>query len=967
MRPHVLCLLVSAIVVSSLLSADADAQPDYTLFESDPVRPIALSPNKQRLFVVNTPDGHLEIYDVSSGVGLREASVSVGLEPVAVAARNNDEVWVVNHMSDSVSVIDLSVSPPRVVRTLLVGDEPRDIVFAGPGGNRAFITTAHRGQNSPYPDGEYDVPGTGRADVWVFDATSLGSSLGGVPLTIVSLFGDRPRALATSPDGSRVYAAVYRSGNRTVAVGESLVCNGTGPCNISGTSYPGGVPQPRTNIDGIPSRQTGIIVGFEPGPGQWRDELDRNWNNAVPFSIPDLDVFEIDADAAVPNELGSVPGVGTILFNMIANPANGNVYVTNTDANNRVRFEGVGAYAEPSELGPKPSGDPASVRGNIHKSRITVLDASGDNLGTPVTEFSVAPRHLNKHIDYDARPTPVAVKLASVATPLSMAISDDGSTLYVAAFGSDAVAVYDTSELENDTFTPSSANLIPIIERPSGLALDDANDRLYVATRNRFYAVDTASNSIVQSQIFFNPEDVSVRAGRKFLYNAVITSGNGEASCSSCHVFGDLDDLAWDLGDPDGSPFANPNPVPPGLDFDPINDLQPFDPLKGPMTTQSLRGMSTSGPMHWRGDRTGGSSGGDPLDENAAFNAFNVAFPGLLGRDEGELDPADMQSFTNFALRLSYPPNPIRALDNSLTPQQQAGLDLYTGRITDAVANCEGCHQLDRAQGFFGTGGGSTFEAESMEFKVPHLRNAYQKVGMFGQMPSGFFPDAPGVFTGDQVRATGYLHDGSVATAFDFLSAGAFSIDEGNPRPDTERRALEALIMAFETDLAPIVGQQVTLTDTSGTDVDDRITLLINRAGTAFKLPGNIDSTECELIVKGVVAGEQRGWLYLGSNQFDPDVVSESPWTRADLEAAASVPGQPLTFTCVPPGSGVRMGINRDRDPDLDGDDATPGIVNPPADCRVGPTTPMKTGANLLFLVLIGLLSRFGAARRRRG
>src|SRR3989475_6414790 len=25
---------------------------------------------------------------------------------------------------------------------------PRDIVFAGPGGNRAFITTAHRGQNS---------------------------------------------------------------------------------------------------------------------------------------------------------------------------------------------------------------------------------------------------------------------------------------------------------------------------------------------------------------------------------------------------------------------------------------------------------------------------------------------------------------------------------------------------------------------------------------------------------------------------------------------------------------------------------------------------------------------------------------------------------------------------------------------------------------------------------------------------
>ena len=37
-----------------------------------------------------------------------------------------------------------------------------------------------------------------------------------------------------------------------------------------------------------------------------------------------------------------------------------------------------------------------------------------------------------------------------------MAISGDGSTLYVAAFGSDAVAVYDTTELENDTFVPDS-------------------------------------------------------------------------------------------------------------------------------------------------------------------------------------------------------------------------------------------------------------------------------------------------------------------------------------------------------------------------------------------------------------------------------------------------------------------------------------------------------------------------------
>ncbi|TMQ27427.1 MAG: hypothetical protein E6J90_02670, partial [Deltaproteobacteria bacterium] len=112
-------------------------------FESGPVRPIALSPDGTRLFAVNTPNATLEIFNVTS-TGISFASrVPVGLEPVAVAARNNTEVWVVNHLSDSVSVVTLS-GTPHVTRTLLVGDEPRDIVFAGTA-NRAFITTAHRG------------------------------------------------------------------------------------------------------------------------------------------------------------------------------------------------------------------------------------------------------------------------------------------------------------------------------------------------------------------------------------------------------------------------------------------------------------------------------------------------------------------------------------------------------------------------------------------------------------------------------------------------------------------------------------------------------------------------------------------------------------------------------------------------------------------------------------------------------
>jgi len=868
--------------------------PDYTLFESGQVRPLAMSPDGTRLFAVNTPNGTLEIYDTNvDGLSFVQ-SVPVGLEPVALAARTDSEVWVVNHLSDSISIVDVAADPPRVVRTLLVGDEPRDIIFAGPEGNRAFITTAHRGQNSPYPQGDYDVEGTGRADVWVFDATSLGTSLGGDPLTIVTLFGDRPRALAATSDGAIVFAAVFRSGNRTMTVGEPLVCNTNDtndPCTIAGVEYPGGLPSPKTNFDGTQSREAGLIVGWNASTELWEDELERDWSNAVRFTLPDVDVFAIDANAATPIQISSASGVGTVLFNMVVNPVSGLLYVTNTEAISRVRFEGLGDWV--ADLGPKESGDPPSVRGHLHEARVTLINGAQQ----------VAPRHLNKHIDYAARPQPAGTKERSLSTPLEMAITSDGSTLYIAGFGSSAIGIYDTAALEDDSFTPDEANMISLpTGGPTGLALDEGRERLYVMTRfeNSIVVVDTQTRAAVQTIAMENPEPASVIEGRPFLYDAKLTGSNGEASCGSCHVFGDMDDLAWDLGDPDGLPANNPNPCPPGV-FG-VCDMQDLDPLKGPMTTQSLRGLEFAGPQHWRGDRTGpecSTAPGETACANLAFNAFNVAFPGLVGRDEGTLAEGDMQAFTNFALQITYPPNPIRNLDNSLRPQEQAGFDLYNGRITDTVANCNGCHQLDRALGFFGTGGGSTFEGETMEFKVPHLRNAYQKVGMFGMAPNPLFTGADTSFTGDQIRGSGFLHDGSMPTVLDFLGADVF-----NDVSLTDRTNLEAFVMAFETDLAPIVGQQVTLTDQSGPDSQARVDLLIERAGTPFIIPREGTATECDLVATGVIDGGPESWLRRSDGSFDS---TDGTLSETDLLALADVPGQPLTFTCAPPGSGPRM------------------------------------------------------------
>ncbi len=204
----------------------------YTLFESGQVRPLALSADRTLLFAANTPANRLEIFSLPDMT--RVGYTSVGLEPVAVATRSTTEVWVVNHVSDSVSIVDVTdPTAPRVVRTLLVGDEPRDIVFGGPNFDHAFITTAHRGQNSP-TDPQLTTPGVGRADVWVFDATTADDS----PSTILTLFCDTPRALAVSPDGNTVYAAAFHSGNRTTTVSVGSV-----PQN--------GLPAPRANFQGV--------------------------------------------------------------------------------------------------------------------------------------------------------------------------------------------------------------------------------------------------------------------------------------------------------------------------------------------------------------------------------------------------------------------------------------------------------------------------------------------------------------------------------------------------------------------------------------------------------------------------------------------------------------------------------------------------------------------------------------------
>jgi DNA-binding beta-propeller fold protein YncE len=887
------CLCISAFILPTTAFAES-----YFNFETHQFRPVAISLSGNELYVTNTPDNRLEIFDLTGTEPLLKSSVFVGLEPSAVAVRNNDEVWVVNNLSDSVSIVDVSASPPRVTRTLLVGDEPRDIVFAGENNHRAFITAAHRGQNGPYVDtdnpGELTTPGIGRSDVWVFDANNLGKSPGGNAIYVLSFFGDSPGPLAATPDGKTVYAGVFKSGNQTTIVGRVLVCPGgidARPCETmrGGPIAPGGLPPPNANTEGAPMPEAGLIVKWD-GNG-WKDELDRDWSNVISLDLPDLDVFAIDASTNVPTQKAAYPGIGTILYAMAINPVTQQLYVANTDAINEVRFEG--AREKGSDI--------STVMGHLHESRITIID--------PATGV-VVPVHLNNHIDYDDLVASKKTRSRSLSMPVALAVTADGKKVYVAAKGSDKIAVLDSKQLESDSFRPSTRQHIAVPGGgPAGMALDESRQRLYVLSRfdNSLVVINTRKKKVITQLAMHNPEPAEIRLGRSLFFNALETSSNGESSCASCHVAGDKDEIAWDLGDPFEPMMKNPTPV-----VGPLMGMKDFHPMKGPMLTQTMRGINGNGPLHWRGDRTAGNDpGGDPLDTEAAMYKFNEAFVSLMGREE-ELPNEQMRQLVDYSLRIMPPPNPIRALDDSLTPMQAAGENFYTTvRSVAGGVTCAYCHPVNRERGQFGTIGLTTNVIGGRPFKIPSHRNTYERAGMFGRAPSRSLPNN-GQHMGPQIRGYGFTHDGGADTVIRFASYPAFRYKN----PALQRRQVEQYLFAFESNFKPAVGQQITIGKGISDRAINRFNLLAHQA-----LTGNAD-----LVAHGTIDGLARGFLLSESGVFKADSANMPELTRQELLALARTDDNFVTFTAVPKGTGSRIALDRNEDGILDGDEPSADI-----------------------------------------
>ena len=823
---------VALLVV--LAATPAAAQGSFVNFESPPVHPVEMTPDGSTLLVVNTADDRLEVFTLSSGLPVHAASVPVGLDPVSVRARSNTEAWVVNRISDSVSVVDLTNR--NVVATLLPGDEPADVVFAG-SPQRAFVSVSMRDQ------------------VNVYDPANRST-----PPVVVSVQGKDPRALAT--DGTRVFVAIFESGNRSMILPATLVSSPNGP--YGGVNPPpnsGAVFSPPLAL-GLPTPPpTSLIVNKEGS--NWKDDNNHLWDALVTWNLNENDVAIIQtSDLSVTYQKNLL----NIDMALAVQPGTGKVTVVGTYGPNEHRFE-------------------ESAVNSFERNRIATFDPSNLNGPAPALD-------MNQHLlitpplqPYKITATPTERHL-SLSDPRGIVWNAAGTAAYVSGMGSNNV-------VKTNSFGTRFAT-IDVGQGPTGLALDSARNRIYCL--NRFDAtvsvLDTSNDTELGRVAFFDPTPAAIKVGRPLLYDAHRTSQLGNASCAGCHVDATRDTEAWDLGDPAGAMQALDEPCESGLPF--AGTCNPWHPMKGPMMTQTLIGAVGTEPLHWRGDRPD-------------VAAFSVGFTGLLGADAPP-SPTELAQLETFLASIYFPPNPFRTFADGL-PASVPGFSgdpangeaLFTSASLFAgTTRCVDCHAT--ANGSAATLVSPATLGESQALKVPQLRDLYKKLGLS--------------FTSTtNNRGYGFLHDGSADSIFSLLKDPAFTFPAG-AAGDAERRDLEAFLMCFPTGTHPAVGTQLTIDAANKT-----APAVLSQIAAMTALA---DAGDVGIVAKGRVGGIARGYVYLpGTGNFQSDRLAEVV-SAATLRLAAAAGGE-ITLTVVPAGTETRIGVDRDGDAHLDRDEIDAG------------------------------------------
>ena len=867
-------LLLLFAVTCSLLRAAS-----LVNFETAPIHPVALSP-AGLLAVCNLPDGRIELFDVSSGLPVALGNVRVGVDPVSVRFRNTNELWVANHISRTISIVD--VGRRRLIDTIATLDGPSDIQFAGTP-LRAFVSCAK--ENT----------------VQVIDPVSRQVT------TNLTVDGERPKAMALSPDGTKLYVAIFESGNRsTILVGalpdtRSVLQHPDGP-------YGGQTPVPNDGLGFRPPINPSLagsehllpdsLIVKKSAAGRWMDDNQGDWSEFISgtnawmtgrisgWDLPDRDLAIIDTTTL---EISYVSSLMNICMDVAVNPASGRITVVGTDGINERRFE-------------------PNLRGSFLRVNVALVDPQAS------TKTIL---DLNPHLDYSTPTVPAAVRNLSIGDPRGIVWNRAGDRGYVTGMGSRNLVVLNP---DGTRLNPTPTELE---EGPTGLVLDEDRGRLYVLNRfsSSLSVINSGTMAVITNVSLFDPTPATIKLGRKHLYDTRRNSGPGHLACASCHVDGRVDRLAWDLGDPTGE-----------LSFFPMRG-NPFHPMKGPLVTQTFQDIIEPEddisflPLHWRGDRPN-------------IESFNVTFTDLLARD-AQLTPSEMQEFKDFLSTIHFPPNRFRNLDNSLptnvplpgffgvssngsptaTPLPNGNaaaarahffVGEFAGIFPLTTGRCVVCHNRQSGRGI--EGDVVLFDREDLRpLKVAQLRSVVDKLGMDRR--------------GTNSRAGfGFRFDGRGDTLTSLFSE-IFRVDDNQmianmtafllafAGPDTVQVDVPFVFVDDSQDAHPSVGKQFTLHSPGGHP--ELPTLMqIARYEDEYVPPA-------DLIAHGVKDGLNRNWHYaFGAFQSDRDHEVHT----VDELLALATPDTPLTFTVVPPATGRRVGIDRDEDGIVDRTESEAGF-----------------------------------------
>ena len=594
--------------------------------------PIAHHAALETVYATNTAADQIEVIDATGAAG---TPIPVGIDPVSLALRpDGRELWVANHISDSVSVIDTDPASPtfhQVIATVQAFtdgvtrfDEPVGIAFASDA--KAYVALSSRNE------------------IAVVDVASRAVT------RWIEVEGQDPRVLKVH--GDRLFVIPFESGNQTQLSG----CFGAvvDPVRTPWCTYDAVIEAGRNNI----------LTLSDPSnpddPGMVADII-RNQ------AFPDRDLFVIDTATDEPIE--EVWTIGTLLYGLAVD-SQGVVYVAQTEARN-----------DANGLAGTQGHDLPEMENRAFLNQIGVVDCQAGCGAPSVIELEPLP---------PADPAPGT----QVATPFGIEISGDDRTLVVTAAGSNRVFTVDAAS--GSVLGRADVGTTPrgvALESDE----EGAPTRAWVfnAVENSVSVVDVSdptAPTVTSTIAFDDPTHPEVKLGRA-AFNDAGASTTGTFSCESCHPDGHTDQLLWILGARCDVPGCNQVQPRSTMPIRGLRDTLPLhwdgvlsDPFGGINTESLLASVDpTCSEEHecFR-ELVDASLGGTMCDQHGACPTTE----GLAGALDGE----SRDAMAVFLRSVPYPPARSRPVDDDLSPLARQGFDDFLDNEGRRV--CSRCHNL---------------------------------------------------------------------------------------------------------------------------------------------------------------------------------------------------------------------------------------------------------------------------------